>query len=212
MIFASICQSTYLLIYLQFPFAGALTQVAKQDEFFEKLPELFSLSMDRITKELYVGDIAGKVKDLAITVKNSLTAYEDTHELFFKFLLDNLYPIISDVKGVFSSSLSSVFYVGVNKLLNDSNFVTTFSSLVLDLFESPSPTSDIVNVFVGACMLHLSTVTLIYMTRQIHGSTATDEIRRKRSLDKMVLFLSCSCVIILVVPWLKGICTRALNT
>ncbi|KAK3925302.1 Levansucrase [Frankliniella fusca] len=179
-------EKTYAVHKKMHSLKRSLTKAAKRDDIFEQLPNLLTDTMERLLKDPSIGEFSVKVKDVATCVRNSLRCYEECHEELFKFLADNLYPLISNAQAVFSSSLSSVIYIGVNKLLNCSEFMKSFSKHIIGLLDEQfEVTCEIINFFVGSCMFELSKLFIIYITKKIHGSTANDEVRRKRSTDKI---------------------------
>lgn len=163
----------------------ALAKVSSPDDFTENIPILLQDTIRHILKEPYVGTYANEIRALSECLLNSLSNLNDFHDELFKFLHSNLYPLVTDSRGVFSSSLSYVFHVGVNKLLNNQDFVRQLKMHILGLDEVNQTSDSVMNIFVGSLMLNLGCVAVVFLTKKIHGSTSNDEIRRKRSADKL---------------------------
>ncbi|KAK3929442.1 High mobility group nucleosome-binding domain-containing protein 3 [Frankliniella fusca] len=163
----------------------ALAKVSSPDDFMENIPILLQDTMQLILKEPHVGTHANDIRDLSKCLANSLSNLNEIHDELFQFLHSNLYPLVTDCQGVFSSSLAYVFHVGVNKLLNNQDFVTRLKMHILGLEEVNQPSDSVMNIFVASLMLKLSCVTVVFITKKIHGSTANDEVPRKRSADKI---------------------------
>jgi hypothetical protein len=142
-------------------FTGALARVPSPDDFMENIPILLQETVKLILKDPHVGTYANEFRVLSECLSNSLNHLDKFHdEEFFKFLHSNLYPLVTDCQGVFSSSLAYVFHVGVNKLLNDQDFVTQLKMHILGLEEVDKPSDSVMNIFVAALMLKLSCVTV----------------------------------------------------
>jgi len=152
--------------------------------FLEKLPTLITDTLEKIIKEKFVGKYASSLKTYAEELLNTFSSPEDDHDLLYKYLHEHLYSILSDHSSLFASALVYEFYVGVNSLLNNVDFKTDLKKYVLSLGDVESPSIEVLELFIGNFMLVLTNETLIYFVRTIHGATANDEIRRKRSGDK----------------------------
>lgn len=152
--------------------------------FLEKLPTLITDTLEKIIKEKFVGKYASSLKTYAEELLNTFSSPEEDHDLLYKYLHEHLYSILSDHSSLFASALVYEFYVGVNSLLNNVDFKTDLKKYVLSLGDVESPSIEVLELFIGNFMLVLTNETLIYFVRTIHGATANDEIRRKRSGDK----------------------------
>jgi len=151
----------------------------------EKLPELVLNSLDCLLAEKHVGKYAEDLRSFTEEIKTTFSSLEDDHDFLFKFLHENLYNILTNHSSVFSSSLVYAFYIGVNALMNQSVFKEDLKKYIVALGDTEVPKIEVLNSFIGHFMLLLSNEALLYFIRTIHGATANDEIRRKRSSDKL---------------------------
>lgn len=160
------------------------SKIAKPDMFLEKLPTLITNTLDNILKEKYVGKYAASIKSFTEDLRNTFSSPEEEHEMLCKFLHEHLYPILSQQSSVFASSLEYAFYVGVNSLLNNLEFMGDLLKYVVALGDAQSPQMEVLNIFLGSFMLLLTNEALLFFIRTIHGATINDQVRRKRSNDK----------------------------
>lgn len=165
--------------------SGAFSKMASEAEFMANLPALFVGALGRMQQDPSIGATAVELDNFVRSLKESFNNPDDLHEEFFKFLFDNIFPILRDINALFSSSLSFLFYTNVNSLLNNAQFRADFKNHIRAIDINVETADNILNLFIGSSMLHLSTEIIVFSLQRIHGATATDTIRKKRSDDSV---------------------------
>ncbi|KAK3924774.1 Immunoglobulin A1 protease [Frankliniella fusca] len=163
----------------------AFARAAGPEEFMEKIPGLIIDAIDAILSDPLVGKWAEPLKIYSRAVKESFSDFGEEHDCLCKFLHESIYSILSNHSAIFSSSLVHTFYVGVNSLLNNKEFRIELRKYFVALDGVAVPCKEVINLFFGNIMFHLSTAVLLYFIRTIHKSTSNDEVRRKRSSDNI---------------------------
>lgn len=141
-------------------------------------------ALNKLLEEKYIGKWAEGFKQFVSDIKTTFSSKED-HDFLFQFLYKHLYQMLVDHTSVFPSSISVTFHVGVNSLLNNLEFKTGLKQHVVALGDVPTPSLEVLNIFISNFMLFLSSDVIVHFIRTIHGATCNYEIRRKRSEDKI---------------------------
>ncbi|KAJ1519124.1 hypothetical protein ONE63_011277 [Megalurothrips usitatus] len=161
------------------------SRAAKQDKFMEELPSLMTKGLESLLQEKFVGKWATPLQDFCKQVRDTFNNLEEEHQDLCNYLCEPLYGILLNHGSVFSSSLVHSFYIGVNKLLNDSEFMVGLQNHIVALGHAQPPSPAVISLFLGHYMHVLSSQIVIYFIRTIHGASANDVIRKKRSGDKV---------------------------
>ena len=106
-------------------------------------------ALDALLAENFVGKWATLLKEYCQQVRDTFNVIEEEHQDLSSFLGDDLYTILSNHIYVFSSSLVHSFYMGVNNLLNNSEFDDNLKKYIVALGDVQPPKVAVLNLFVG---------------------------------------------------------------
>lgn len=113
--------------------------------FFTGLPTLIVNTLQRILNDPVVGKWAESLKAFTATVKDTFMDSTEEHDSLCKFLHVKVHQLLINHNPIFSSSLVYTFHVGVNFLLNQTDFRIEFKQHFVGLVEIDPPCSEVLN-------------------------------------------------------------------
>ena len=165
--------------------SGAFARAATREEFLAEMPALAVHAREKIVEEPLIGDAAVSVNKFAQVVLETMKSRDEFHVELFEYLCEQLYNLLKDHNSIFASTLQNVLLVGVNKLLSG-EFRGDLREYILGLSISEPPDSvGTLNIFLTNFVMQLSYLAIIFYVKKIHGFSATQEVRKKRSDDKL---------------------------